>query len=84
MKETINLKTMQNDILLFDQMATASATNMKTNFYVQLSGISQPFSETATSLSSAFGSSANDVLTQITNAFIGIDTKHKGRALLCP
>lgn len=74
MKETINLKTMQNDILLFDQMATESAANMKTNFDVQLLGISESFSNTALGISTAFSISANDILTQITNAFIGIDT----------
>lgn len=74
MNETINLKNMQNDILLFDQMAVASAANMKTNFDTQLLGISQSFSNTALGISTAFNISANDILTQITNAFIGIDT----------
>lgn len=74
MKETINLKTMQNDILLFDQIATSSAVNMKTNFDTQLLGISESFSNTALGISTAFGLSANDILTQITNAFNGIDT----------
>lgn len=74
MNESINIKNMQNDILLFDQMAASSAVNMKTNFDIQLLGISESFSNTALGISTAFGISANDILTQITNAFIGIDT----------
>ena len=39
MNEIINLKTMQNDLTIFDQMAVSSAANMKSSFDTQLASI---------------------------------------------
>lgn len=84
-KSAFNINTIINDISLFDQAISASATNMKTNFDIQIAGIAQTFASTfqaidATIATSAinfnlsFGTSAQMMTEQFNLAFTAIDT----------
>lgn len=54
----IDVKTMTNELALFDQAVSASAANMKANFDMQIAGISQTFAATFQAIDATIAISA--------------------------
>ena len=80
----IDVKTMTNELALFDQAVSASAANMKANFDMQIAGISQTFAATfqaidatiaisAANFNLSFGTAALLLTEQFNLAFMTLD-----------
>ena len=54
----INVKTMTNELTLFDQAVSASAANTKANFDMQIAGISQTYAATFQAIDATIAISA--------------------------
>ena len=54
----INVKTMTNELTLFDQAVSASAANTKANFDMQIAGITQTYAATFQAIDATIAISA--------------------------
>lgn len=89
----IDVKTMTNELALFDQAVSASAANMKANFDMQIAGISQTFAATfqaidatiaisAANFNLAFGTAALLLTEQFNLAFMTLDATALNSSLM--
>lgn len=89
----IDVNSIINELALFDQAVSASAANMKTNFDIQIAGISQSFATTfqaidaiiatsATNFNLTFGTSALMLTEQFNLAFMTIDATALNSSLM--
>lgn len=90
---TIDVKTMTNELALFDQAVSASAANMKANFDMQIAGISQTFAATfqaidatiaisAANFNLSFGTAALLLTEQFNLAFMTLDATALNSSLM--
>lgn len=89
----IDVKTMTNELTLFDQAVSASAANMKANFDMQIAGISQTYAATfqaidatiaisAANFNLSFGTAALLLTEQFNLAFMTLDATALNSSLM--